>query len=78
MSFMYRRKSGPTRLLVVLLSRRSTFSKDAQEYVQRIDKRIILIGGKQLADLMIEHDVGVTVDTLFKLKKLGLDFFEPE
>jgi restriction system protein len=37
-----------------------------------------LIGGKQLAELMIEHDVGVAVSKSFKLKKLDLDFFEPE
>jgi restriction system protein len=54
----------------------SAFSLD--EYVQRIEKKIVLIDGKQLAILMIEHDVGVTVAKAFKLKKLDLDFFEPE
>jgi hypothetical protein len=35
------------------------FSKDAQEFVKRIPQKIVLIGGKQLAELMIDHNVGV-------------------
>lgn len=56
----------------------STFSQDAREYVQRIEKKIVLIDGKQLAELMVEHDVGVSVAKTYKLKKLDNDFFEPE
>ena len=36
----------------------STFSPEAKDYVQKIEKKIVLIDGKQLAQLMIEHDVG--------------------
>jgi len=56
----------------------SAFSQDAREYVQRIEMKIILIDGKQLTELMIDYDVGVTVAKEFKLKKLDADFFEPE
>ncbi|HUQ94352.1 MAG TPA: restriction endonuclease [Bryobacteraceae bacterium] len=56
----------------------STFSQDARDYVQRIEKKIVLIDGKQLAELMIEYDVGVAVAKTYKLKKLDNDFFEPE
>jgi restriction system protein len=35
------------------------FSKDAQEYVKKIPQKIVLIGGEQLAELMIAHNVGV-------------------
>jgi len=38
----------------------STFAQPAKEYVARIEKKIILIDGRRLARLMIEHDVGVT------------------
>lgn len=38
----------------------STFTPDAMSYVQNIEKKIVLIDGEQLADLMIEHNVGVT------------------
>jgi restriction system protein len=54
----------------------SGFSQEAREYVQRIEKKIILIDGKRLADLMVEHDVGVTPARTYKLKKLDQDFFE--
>ncbi len=56
----------------------STFSQDAREYVQRIEKKIVLIDGKQLAELMIEHNVAVSVAKVYHLKKLDHDFFEPE
>jgi restriction system protein len=36
----------------------SDFSKDALEFVDRIEgKRVVLINGKQLAQMMIDHDV---------------------
>jgi restriction system protein len=56
----------------------STFSHEAKEYVNKIEKKIVLIDGKQLAQLMIEHDVGVTVTKTYTLKKLDQDFFEAE
>jgi restriction system protein len=54
----------------------STFSQDAREYVQKIEKKIVLIDGRQLSELMIEHNVGVTVAAVYSLKKLDQDFFE--
>ena len=54
----------------------STFSQDALDYVQRIEKRIVLIDGKQLADLMIDYDIGVNVFQTYKVKRLDSDYFE--
>ncbi len=54
----------------------SQFSKDADEYVKRIEKRIVLINGEQLAQLMIEHDVGVDLVNTYKVKKLDRDYFD--
>ena len=54
----------------------STFTPEAMEYVQKIEKRIILIDGKQLADLMIDHDIGVSLTQTFKIKRLDADYFE--
>jgi restriction system protein len=54
----------------------SSFSQDALEYVQKIEKRIVLIDGKQLADLMIDHDIGVNVVQTYKIKRLDSDYFE--
>lgn len=56
----------------------SGFSQEARDYVQKIEKKIVLVDGKQLAQLMIEHDVGVTVTKTYKLKKLDQDFFDGE
>jgi Restriction endonuclease len=38
----------------------STFSQEARAYVAHIDPRIVLIDGRELASLMIDHGVGVT------------------
>ncbi len=35
----------------------STFSRDAIEYADAVNPRVILLGGKQLAELMVDHDV---------------------
>ena len=56
----------------------STFSQEAREYVTKIEKKIVLIDGEKLAQLMIDHDVGVTVSKTYTLKKLDQDFFEAE
>lgn len=39
----------------------SYFSKDALEYVRAISQKIVLIGGKQLATLIIDYNVGVPI-----------------
>lgn len=41
----------------------------------RSDKKIVLIDGARLADLMIEHDLGVSVAATYRLKRLDTDFF---
>src|SRR5438093_12878681 len=38
----------------------ASFSKEAIEYISRIERKIVLIDGEQLAELMIEHGIGVT------------------
>lgn len=53
------------------------FSEDAISFVDRIEgKRVVLIDGKKLAEFMIEHDVGVSTKTVYKLKEVSGDFFE--
>jgi restriction system protein len=54
----------------------SDFSKEARDYVTRIEKRIVLISGPELADLMIEHGIGVTDVATFTLRRLDSDYFE--
>lgn len=53
----------------------SSFSKDAQDYVKKIEKKIVLIDGQYLARLMIDHDIGVTKVRSYDLKRLDSDYF---
>jgi len=53
----------------------STFSREAREYVSKIDSKIVLIDGEQLAQYMIDHNVGVTPVNTYEIKKIDLDYF---
>ncbi|HEU5432680.1 MAG TPA: restriction endonuclease [Thermomicrobiales bacterium] len=56
----------------------SKFTKDAEEYVTRIEKRIVLVNGERLAELMIDHGVGVADVATFRIKRVDTDYFDPE
>ncbi len=53
----------------------SNFSKEAKNYANNINKKIILIDGIQLVDYMIDHNVGVTTEAVYELKIIDLDYF---
>lgn len=54
----------------------SQFSPEAREYVSKIDMKIVLIDGDTLAQLMIDHGVGVTEIASYTVKKVDLDYFD--
>lgn len=54
------------------------FTKGAEEYVRRIDARIVLIDGVKLASLMYEHNVGVAVRAQYEVKQIDSDYFGEE
>lgn len=56
----------------------SSFATTAHEYVKNIGKKIILIDGEQLVDLMIDYGVGVSTETSYEIKRLDSDYFEAE
>lgn len=56
----------------------SQFSAEAKEYVSRIEKKIILIDGEQLADLCIEFGIGVEPVISYKIHRIDTDYFEDE
>jgi restriction system protein len=56
----------------------SWFSKEAEEYVTRIERKIVLIDGRRLAQLMIDHDIGVATARTYVVKKLDSDYFGEE
>jgi restriction system protein len=57
----------------------SQFTKDALDFVDRIEgKKVVLIDGPKLADLMLEHNVGVNSTKLYELKEVSNDFFDED
>ncbi|MCB1312630.1 MAG: restriction endonuclease [Sedimentitalea sp.] len=53
----------------------SDFSKDAVDYVKRVQHRIVLINGDRLARLMIKHEVGVRARKTYVLRSVDEDYF---
>lgn len=56
----------------------SNYSREATEYAAMVPIKIILVSGEDLARLMIDHNVGVTIVGKYELKKLDTDYFEGE
>lgn len=56
----------------------SRFSQDAKDYVGRIEKKIVLIDGEQLAQLMIDHCIGVAETASYSIKRIDSDYFEED
>ncbi len=56
----------------------SSFSKEAREFVLRIEKKIILIDGVAFARLCVEFGVGVLNHTSYIVKKIDQEFFNEE
>jgi restriction system protein len=56
----------------------SQFSPEALDYVTRIEKKIVLIDGEDLAKLMIDFGIGVAADAIYEIKRLDTDYFDEE
>jgi len=56
----------------------SKFTSDAQEYVKRIEKKVVLIDGDQLTQLMIDNSVGVAEESRFIVNRIDEDYFIEE
>jgi restriction system protein len=53
----------------------SSFSSDAIDYVSKIDCKVVLINGDELASLMIDNELGVSSVAKYDLKKIDVDYF---
>lgn len=53
----------------------SSFSREAVDYADGVTPRVILVDGKELAQLMIEHCIGVTLARQYRVNRIDLDFF---
>jgi restriction system protein len=56
----------------------SYFSADARDFVKRIGKKIVLIDGAMLSELMIDHGIGVTLEKNYVLNRIDSDYFSEE
>jgi restriction system protein len=56
----------------------SNFSKEATAYATQMDAKIVLIDGEQLAQYMIDYNLGVSVQNVYEIKKMDSDYFEED
>ena len=54
----------------------STFTKDARDAADRARGSVVLVDGRRLAQLMIDHEVGVTHQKRLAIPKVDSDYFE--
>lgn len=52
------------------------FSREARDFITRVNTPIVLVDGQELAELMIQHRVGVEVKQTFEIVGIDEDFFE--
>lgn len=65
---------GATRGLFITTAR---FSEDARDYARKQHTvRVVLVDGQRLAELMIEHNLGVTPIARYEIKRIDSDFFD--
>jgi restriction system protein len=53
-----------------------TFTSGATRAAQEASTKVVLIDGEMLAELMIDHGVGVAEEKSYSVKKLDSDYFE--
>ena len=56
----------------------SNFTKEALEYTPKNETKIVLIDGEQLAQLMIDYNLGCTTQQTYQIKKIDSDYFGEE
>jgi len=53
----------------------SSFTREALEYTPKNETKIIMLDGNQIANLMIEYNLGVSIQQAYEIKKLDSDYF---
>lgn len=56
----------------------SDFTPAAKDFVRRSPTRIVLINGSDLANLLVEHAVGVRTKRTLEIKRIDEDYFQLE
>jgi len=53
----------------------SCYSREAREFVDRVESKIVLIDGAALAQLMIDYGIGVSASVHYEVKRIDSDYF---
>lgn len=56
----------------------ASFTKDACEYANSLEMKIILIDGVALVKFMFDYDIGLTTESTYAIKRIDSEFFEDE
>jgi restriction system protein len=54
----------------------SDFTAEAKAYAATLPTRIVLIDGLRLAEMLIDHNVGVSAEVTYIVKQIDSDYFE--
>ncbi len=56
----------------------ATFSSDAEDCVSYIDLKSVLIDGSQLAEVIIDFNIGATKSSTYEIRRIDSDYFGEE
>jgi len=55
------------------------FSKEAYDYAKKQHTtKVVLVDGQTLTNLMIDHNLGVSTESVYEIKRVDTDFFSDE
>lgn len=55
------------------------FTKEAHQYVRKQHTtKVVLVDGQMLAKLMIEYNLGVSIETVYEIKRIDSDYFSED
>ena len=53
----------------------STFTEEARAFTEKVNSKIVLLDGEELADLLIDHGIGVAITVSYEVKRIDSDYF---
>ncbi|MCC6463481.1 MAG: restriction endonuclease [Saprospiraceae bacterium] len=56
----------------------SSFSREAREYSPKNETKIVLLDGEELAQLMVDYNLGVSTISTYEIKRIDNDYFGEE
>ena len=64
--------------LITAYDPRLSNSNAASANAAQMDAKIVLIDGDNLAQYMIDYNLGVSIQNIYEIKKMDSDYFEEE